>query len=467
MKENTRIYTVFVSSGYGGAGGFPESFISNEEIINKLKKECKGIDFIVRDMLKEKLDVGSVLNELENLPEEPDGVLIFGTYKREHYSLALTGLPTIVVYNLFEFMHLPYELYYQKGKVLTTCIDRINTTSPSVSEAMFKDLIEKIKLIQALKKLKESKIISITPHKYMCIVDYKNLPPGYNEKLINSLKSSLGVELIRVKPEEFYESVKMIDIKEAEKIAKMWISEAKGIEDTTEEEVIKSAKMYLGFKMLKEKYNASAITSHMRYLTDSGRVEDMTWPSLGNTEFQKYGIQGLCQDYPHLAATHLLGYYLTGKPSMLGDIMIDPFNNVSIVLHCGAPINPNGNDKVPYTIISHAESPVRGTMKPGSGASSMVELPIGEPVTIWKIDPIKKRIILHTGISVDGHKLYKNFDNIMCRTKLVVKTEAKKVQKHFYMDEYGLHRSAIYSDIREKIENIGNLLGFEVIEEDK
>jgi len=42
-----------------------------------------------------------------------------------------------------------------------------------------------------------------------------------------------------------------------------------------------------------------------------------------------------------------------------------------------------------------------------------------------------------------------------------------KVQKHFYMDEYGLHRSAIYSDIREKIKDIGNLLGFEVIEEDK
>lgn len=465
--EKAKIYTVFISSGYGGAGGFPEKFISNQEVIKKLEKECEGIDFIVRDMSKGKLNVNSVLNELINFPEDPDGVLIFGTRNKEDYPLALTGLPTIVVYNLFEFMHLPYKLYYEKGKILTTCIDRINAVSQSTSDSMFKDLVEKVKLIEVIKKLKESIVISITPYKYMSIVDYKNLPVGYNEKLTNSLKSSLGVKLIRVKAEEFYEEIKKVDIKEAKGIAKMWMSEAKGIEDTTEEEVIKSAKMYLGFKALQEKYNASAITSHMRFLTNSGKVEDMAWPSLGNSEFQKYGIQGLCQDYPHLAVTHLLGYYLTGRPSMLGDIMIDPFNSVSIILHCGAPFNPHGNDRVPYTIMSHAQSPVRGTMKPGSGACSRVDLPPDEPVTIWKIDPIKKRIILHTGTSIDGHKLYKNFDNIMCRTKLVVKTEAEKVQRNFYMDEYGLHRSAIYGDLREKIRNIGILTGFEVIEEDK
>ena len=421
----------------------------------------------MRDISKGKLDISSVLNELGNLQEEPDGVLIFGTNTRKDYPLALTGLPTIVVYNLFEFMHIPYELFYEKGKILTACMDRLNITSPSVSQPMFADLIGKIKLVQAIKKMKESKIISITPYKFMSIVDYKHLPDGYNESLINSLKNSLGVELIRVEPDEFYAAVKKVDVKEAEEIAKMWISEAKGMEDTIEEEVVKSAKMYLGFKALKEKYNASAITSHMRSLTGSGKVEDMAWPSLGNTEFQKYGIQGLCQDYPHLAATHLLGFYLTGRPSMLGDLMLDPFNGLSIILHCGAFINPHGDDRIPYTIISHAESPMRDTMKPGSGASSRVELPIGEPVTIWKIHPIDKKITLHTGTSVDGHNYYKNLDKIMCRTKSIVKSEAKKVQKHIYMDKYGLHRSAIYGDIREEIKNIGTLIGFEVIEEDK
>jgi hypothetical protein len=463
----TKIYTVFVSRGYGGAGGFPENFVSNEDVINRLKKDCKGdVDFIVRDISDGKINVESVLRELSDMQEVPDGVLVFGTSDRKQYPLALTGLPTIVAYNLFEFMHLPYELYYEKGKVLTVCIDRINTTRPSVSISMFADLVGKIGLIQSLRKMKEATIISVSPYKNMAVVDRMNLPVGYNELLTDSLKDTLGIKLIRVKPEEFYKSVKSADMKEAKKIAKMWIAEAKKMEDTTEEEVVKSAKMYLGFKALKERYNASAITTHMRFLADSNKMEDRAWPSFANTEFQKQGVVGLCQDYPHIAATHLLGYYLTGRPSMLGDLMLDPFNSVSIILHCGAPVNPFGNDRVPYALTSHAESPVRGTMKPGSGACLQIDLPVNEIVTIWKIDPISKRIILHTGTSVDGRKIYKNFDDIMCRTKLVVRTEAKRVQRHAYPDRYGIHRSAIFSDIREKVKDVGTLLGFDVIEED-
>jgi hypothetical protein len=462
-----KIYTVFVSSGYIGPGGFPKSFISNEEVVKRLKKECKeGIDFIVRDMYKEKNSVESLIRELSDMQEVPDGVLVFGMSNKNEYPLALTGIPTIVVYNLFEFMHLPYELFYEKGKILTACIDRRNVADSSVSKSMFRDLVEKVNLIQALKEMKKSTIISVTFYKNMSVVDRMNLPVGYNELLIDALKDTLGVKLIRVKPEEFYKSVKDVDMKEAKKIAKMWIAEAKGMEDTTEEEVVKSAMMYLGFKTLRERYNASAITTHMRFLADTDKMEDRAWPSFSNTEFQKHGITGLCQDYPHIAATHLLGYYMTGRPSMLGDIMLDPFNSVSIILHCGAPLNPYGNDRIPYSITSHAESPMRGTMKPGSGACLQIDFPVNKPVTIWKIDPISRRIILHTGMSVDGHKIYKDFDNIMCRVKLIVKTEAKKVQRHAYPDKYGIHRSAIFADIREQIKDVGTLLGFEVIEED-
>jgi L-fucose isomerase-like protein len=467
MNSKTKIFTVFVSSGYLGPGGFPESFITNQQVVKKLEEKFDDVDFVVKDLSQGNITADTVLAELSEIEEEPDGVLIFGTQRKEHYPLALTGLPTIVVYNLFEFMHLPYQLYKEKGKILTACLDRRNSVKSEVSESMFRDLIGKIELIKVLKKMKSLKIISISPHEFMCIVDYKHLPAGYNQSLINAMKSSLGIELIRVAPEEFYDRVKDTDEKEAEKIAKMWLEEAKTMEDTTEQEVIKSAKMYLAFKALAEKYNASAVTSHMRFLKNSNKDEDRAWPSLANTEFQKHGIQGLCQDYPHLAATHAMGYYLTGRPSMLGDIMLDPFNSVSIVLHCGAPVNPHGNERIPYTIISHAESPLRGTLKPGCGASSRVELPAGEPVTVWKIHPIKKKIMLHTGTSVDGREIYKNFDDIMCRTKFVVKTEAEKVQNHFYPDIYGLHRSAIYGDLREKIKNIGILTGFEVIEEDK
>ena len=177
--ENTKIYTVFVSRGYGGAGEAPESIITNEELLDELQNECKGIDFIVKDTT-------AALKELERSREGVDGVLIIGTSRE--YKLAFTGLPTIIVYNLFEWMNVPYKLYntgkeqdsilvggpkYQAGKILTAQLDRRNVCSPSSSSAMFKDLVEKVKLIQAIKKLKETRILVVQPYHYLASVDYQ------------------------------------------------------------------------------------------------------------------------------------------------------------------------------------------------------------------------------------------------------------------------------------------------------
>ena len=81
---------------------------------------------------------------------------------------------------------------------------------------------------------------------------------------------------------------------------------------------------------------------------------------------------------------------------------------------------------------------------------------------------LHKKIGLHTGKTADGHSLYKDFDGIMCRTKLVVKVDdAKKIQKHFSPDEYGIHRAGTLGDLRETIKDLATLIGYEVIEEDR
>ena len=174
MNENARIYTIFVSSGYGGAGEAPKSLLTNEDLLHKLQSECNEVDFITRDITERDTSIEEVYSELESSKEDIDGVLIIGTSRE--YRLAFTGLPTIVVYNLFEWMNIPYKLFnegfeedsilvggpnYKDGKILTAELDRRNVTSPSVSEAMFKDLAAKIKLIQVIKKLKESKILVV------------------------------------------------------------------------------------------------------------------------------------------------------------------------------------------------------------------------------------------------------------------------------------------------------------------
>jgi len=487
--KNTKIYTVFVNQGCScPAGGTPEGLITNEEVLRKLQAKCSRVDFIARDITKRDISIGAVLNELEASKEALDGVLIFGALGNREYELAFTGLPTICVYSLFEWMNIPYKLYdtgkessikvggpeYKAGKILTAQLDRRNVCAPSVASAMFEDLVNKIKIIQAIKKLKESRILVVTPTRFLGQVDYqgdpkKHFPEDYNERYTHALKESLGVELVRIEPKEFYEAVRKVGQAEAEKIAQMWIDEAQGIKDTTKSEVVKTAKSHLAFEALRKKYNCNAVSTHMRSLTGSAKVEDMFWPGLGLMEFQKRGIQAICQEYENIMVAHLLGYYLTGRPSMLGDLMIDTFNNITLLTHCGAPINPYGDDRrIPYIIWSHAQSPVRGTLKPGSGTGAQVNYPAGEPVTIWKVYVLHKKIGLHTGKTADGHSLYKDFDGIMCRTKLVVKVDdAKKIQKHFSPDEYGIHRAGTLGDLRETIKDLATLIGYEVIEEDR
>jgi hypothetical protein len=488
VGENTEIYTVFANKGCScPAGGEPEGLITNEQVLRKLQSQCRRVDFIARDLTTPGTRLESVLNDLEHLKKELDGVLIIGVSRE--YKLALTGLPTIVVYNLWEWMNMPYQLYhtgkeedsvliggpdYKDGRVITAQLDRRNVCSPSLSAAMFEDLVAKIRLIEAIKKLKETKILVVTPLKYLAYVDYqgdrhKHFPENYNEIYARALKESLGVDIVRVEPEEFYEAVRNVDEEKAEQIAQLWIDQAQGIKDTTASEVVNTAKSYLAFDALRKKYDCSGISTFMRTLTGSGKVEDMFWPGLGLMEFQKRGIQAVCQNYPNILVTHLLGYYMTGRPSMLGDFMIDTFNNTGILTHCGAPINPWGDDRrIPYIIWSHAQSPVRNTLKPGSGTGAQVNYPANEPVTIWKVYVLHKKIGVHTGRTVDGHSLYKDFDAIMCRTKLVAKVDdAKKIQKHFSPDEYGIHRAATFGDLRERIRDLATLIGFEVMEEDQ
>jgi hypothetical protein len=472
-----------------GAGNVPHTLLTNEDLLRLLQEECPDVEFVVRDMTKGDVYPESVSGELEDRKRDLDGVLIVGASR--DYGLAFSGLPTIVVYNLLEWMIIPYKLYaskeepdsilvggprYRGGRILTAQLDRRKVSS--LSKEMVDDLVGKIKVIVALRRLKEGRILSVSPHRYIAQVDYqgdrhKHFPEDYNERYTNLLEETLGVQIARAAPEAFYDAVTQVDRGRAEEIADGWIRAAKEVTDTTREEVVRTATAYLAFELLRERHGCNAISTHMRSLTGSGKVEDMFWPGLAlECGFKIRGIQAVCQDYPNILITELLGYYLTGRPSMLGDLMIDTFNDAEILTHCGAPINPHGEDRVPYTISSHAESPIRGTYRPGSSTGIMVELPLDETVTIWKIYALHRKVGFHTGTTVDGRKVYGHstgsFDDIMCRTKLVAQVrDAAKIQRHYSPDEYGIHRAATYGDLTDQIRDFAVLAGFDIVDEDE
>ncbi len=495
QNGNTRIFTIFTSAGCGctGSGGPPEVFTTHEELLDKLHQACKGIDFI-----RFEGSITDAYNEVEGHKDNYDGVLIIGRVDGD-YRLAFTGLPTIVVYNLWEFQsghH--YHIFhtgkvkddernilqggtnYENVKILTAQLDRRNLCMPSVRERMFTDLVYKISLIKVIKELKETRILMVKNAKDEIIasVNYKfgdysqSYPADHNEHYIRAIKELTGVEIVQVEAEEFYDTYQQINVWDAEEMAEQWINDARKVE-ASRPEIVKTARGYLALDALREKYDCDAVTTHIRSVTGSGELKDLYNPGLGmELAFKTRGIQAVCQNYPDILISQIIAYKLTGRPSMLGDQMYDVDNSVEIVLHCGIPVNPYGDERrLPYTIRTHAESPVRDKPEePGSSTGITAEWPVGEPVTFWELHSLLGQIRLHTGEIVNGRTIYtggEDLEKVMCTAKIIARVDAGKIREQHFPSLYGIHHCATLGDLRQQIKDIGILLGLEVVERDR
>jgi hypothetical protein len=495
QNSHTRMFTIFTSAGCGctGSGGKPEVFETHEEVLDKLRQACHGIDFI-----RFEGTISEGFHEVDGNMDNYDGVLIIGRMDGD-YRLGFTRLPTIIVYNLWEFQSghhfhifntgkvmddekniLEGGTNYEHVKILTAQLDRRHLCDASVREKMFMDLVYKIKLIRAIKELKETRILMVknAPDEIIASVNYKfgdfnqSYPSDHNARYIQAIQEVTGVEIVPVEAEEFYDTYQKINIWDAEEIAEQWINGARRVE-ASRPEIVKTARGYLALDALREKYDCHAVTTHIRSVTGSGELKDRYNPGLGlELGFKTRGIQAVCQNYPDILISQILAYKLTGRPSMLGDQMYDIDNSVEIVLHCGIPVNPYGDERrLPYTIRTHAESPVRDLPEePGSSTGITAAWPVGEPVTLWEMHSLLGQIRLHTGEIVDGRTIYtggEDLDNVMCTAKIIAKVDARKIREQHFPSLYGIHHCATLGDLRQQLRDIGTLLGLEVIERDR
>jgi hypothetical protein len=490
--DQTILFTIFTSYGCGctGSGGAPESFTSNDQVLSNLRTACEGIDFMVWEGTR-----SAAYEEIEKNPDAYDGVLIIGGLDGD-FRLAFTGLPTIAVYNLWEFMNQPWDLFatgkmrkdpvltggrdYEDVKVLTAQLDRRNLCDPAVTAEMFNDLVDKVKLIQVVKRLKETRILMVknSADEIISSVNYRgdinqSFPGDHNSRYLSNFRKVFGAEIISVEPEAFYDMYQKIPVEDAEKTAELWMAEAERVE-ASKREITKTARGYLALDALREKYGCNSVATHIRTVTGSGEIKDRYNPGVGlELGFKARGIQAVCQNYPDILMSQVLAYLLTGRPSMLGDIIFDVYNNVEIVLHCGIPINPLGTgQRLPYVIRTHAESPVRDIPEePGSSTGMTVEWPAGKPATFWEIHSLNRTIRMNAGETVNGYEIYtggEDLYNVMCTAKVIARVEdAKKLRDQHLPYLYGIHTNVTLGDLRQQLRDMAVLLGFDFVESDR
>jgi hypothetical protein len=404
--RHTKIYTVF----FGTAPSRDDTDfepITNAAIVRRLREECGGVDFVARDVTRS-TTIQSVLNEIKDLKKlHYDGVIICG-WPRD-YELLRSGLPTINVMVVNDFMNIPYPLY-KKNQVIDAFLDPWQfSADPNVSERMFQDLVAKVKLIKALKRMKSERILTVTNSPYVNVTYgdvLKNMPLDYNENILRVIEDTFGVKVTKIGTKEVaadkdVQNLWRNESPEANAIAQRWIRNAKKMMNTIESEVVRSAKVYLAMKILMEKYGATAMAFHIRSLIENPRREDYVTPALATSEFQLHNVVVKCQSHLNILLSEMLLQYAYRRPSMLGDYSVDTYNNTSIVQHCEGPWNPWGDERrVPYYLVDHRERPVRERSVTGGSAASWILYPGGEPVTMWQVDVMSKEVLVHTGTTV-------------------------------------------------------------------
>jgi len=322
---------------------------------------------------------------------------------------------------------------------------------------------------QVIERMRRTRLLNVVPEnlELNCEGDRVSHSPDENfeEVYFRNLNEAFGLKIIEVSVDSMNEERERADRKKAEKIADMWIDEAKEVrwQEIGKEQIIMSAQLYLATVKMMEENSCDAVTMSIGPVLKIGKMP--VRPPLAEMELAKSNIVTSCESLIDCLTTQLLGFYMTGNLSFVGDVLSaswlkrEPVEGTFAVGHCYAPINPYGDDRrVPYIIRNHAITP--------STVGILVELPLGETVTVAKLNVYGKKISIFTGRSVDGRSLYENFDDIACRTKVVVKTESEKVMKNYNRETFGVHRVVFFADISKELKDLAASIGFEVIEED-
>ncbi|KPK83453.1 MAG: hypothetical protein AMS27_12825 [Bacteroides sp. SM23_62_1] len=398
-----------------------------KEVQQILETGCPGVELMSYKTMVGTEDEGKKILAMD---QDLDGYIVYLAgclWGNLTETISASGIPTIIADNL----------YAGSGEFLTSYAWARREGHPvlAVSSSDYQDLVDAVNCFTCMKKLKASTILVV----------------GSNADLM--IQNVYGTKVLPVDFDEINEAYNSIKQDVAAQVAAKWMNEAAEIIEPTKEEIIRSAAMYLSMLKLMEERDAQAITINCLGGIYSGQMVE-AYPCLGFMQLDNDGLVGACEADQRCTMTKLIMTYLAGRPGFISDPVIDTSKNQIIYAHCVAPNRMFGPDGPanPYHIRNHSED--------RKGACNRSLLPLGEMTTTILFDHAKKQIIFHQGVSVENVD-----EDKACRTKLAVEVKGDINKLLNYWDEWSWHRVTFYGDLKKPVNNLADLMGFEVIEE--
>jgi L-fucose isomerase-like protein len=338
------------------------------------------------------------------------------------------------------------ELYAGSGGLLRvhSLIKEERLPAVSVASSDFQDVLDAVRLIGVIKKMRQAKILVIADGESW----------GARQETLAHASDIFGTRTEQVNSDTLKDYYESVDEDEAAYWKDKWIREALKVVEPDEDEVLRSARMYLAMKAAMQDVQADAVTVDCLGLYYGGKL--FAYPCLGFFQLNNEGSTGVCEADVDSTLTQLLIRYLTGQPGYVSDPVIDTATGQIIYAHCVAmnrAFGPQGLAN-PYVIRSHAED--------RKGASVQSLLPLGHPITTLKISAQHKAFAIHTGRAVANVE-----DDKACRTKLAAEVEAQKILDTYHSELFGWHRVTCYGAYRKPFIDLATLYGLDIFEEDR
>jgi len=410
----------------------PEELPKFDKYFADLEKKLGDVKFVGGDLVPP-ADVGQVAAKLK----DADALLIVhlsghGGDAPVLSKLIDVGLPTALFSQPFSghgWMYFPQ--WHKQGKKVVLL--------PSSDWGQIEKVVG---LLRAASWMKHTRILAVGgPH---------GSPAACSAEQV---KKKLGAELVTISNDLVMQAMNAIDVKAAEEEAKQyWLSQAVEIVEPTPAEIVQSARMYLGVKNLMTQQRAQAMCS----------VHCMGNPRgcLTFSKLNDLGLVGACEGDIDSTLTMLLFAYAFRVPGFITDPVIDTAKNAMVHFHCTSATKMDGPDgkRLPFRIRTQTDS--RG------GVALEVANRVGQPVTCAKL------VNLDTMLVVPGKIIETTRSPLACRTQFTQSVpDARRLFLNWGEDVIKgdvmtlLHRAVFYGDHVKPLTDLGDLMGFKVLEE--
>jgi hypothetical protein len=418
--EKAKIRLVF-SHPAPGVEGWPNIGYDFEgrkrDLTARLRGVCPNTEFLVAPVPRTGEDVQRILAA----DGEVDGYVLYllGLPSSPVGPVAASGRPVVVVNDLYG------------GGIGAMRGPRVAL----VSSSSFDDIAQAVRSFEHLKRLRSSVLLDVVER-----------APAEGK----AIEDTFGAKVQVVPAAELSRVYEAADPGESRKWAESWMRSADKVAEPSPEEIGKSARMYVAMRNLMKERGAQAIAIDCLTLFYGRKMP--AYPCLGFFQLNNEGAVGACEADLQSTVTMLAMAYATGRPGYISDPVIDTAKGQIVYAHCVAPtrvFGPRGPAN-PFHIRDHSED--------RKGASIRSLMPLGHVVTSLKFVPSQKVVVMHSAKTVANLD-----DDKACRTKLAA--EIPNAQKMLEGWSHGWHRVTVYGDYRARVRTLGQLLGFNVVEE--